>query len=200
MCTKGYFALFVRRNSVPAKWSAIDGVALLYQECDLVRLMGSGFPSDVKKLISPVMVNKSIATSITSRRNFTHHSMLRRKLSAGLLRASASSTSLAATTLPASPIQQQASGLASAVLLNSQNWGKETVVNLKFELKKRGLSQVGNKYVPAHCPLSPLTKNTEMSLSTESIPRIRPPSFRRSHPYQLSPHVQHLPARPESVP
>jgi len=74
--------------------------------------------------------------------------MLRRKISAGLLRASASSTSTAVPTLPASPIQLQASGLASAVLLDTQqNWGKETVASLKNELKKRGLSQTGKKYI-----------------------------------------------------
>ena len=78
--------------------------------------------------------------------------MLRRKLSAGLLRAGGSSTSTAATGLPASPIQQQVAGLASAVLLNTQhNWGRETVVTLKQELRKRGLSQNGNKYICAGC-------------------------------------------------
>jgi len=74
--------------------------------------------------------------------------MLRRKISAGLLRTSTSTSSLKAVALPASPIQQQNAGLASAVLLNSQqNWGRETVVTLKAELKKRGLSQNGNKYI-----------------------------------------------------
>jgi hypothetical protein len=43
-------------------------------------------------------------------------------------------------------MQQQSANLASAVLLNSQrNWKGETVVALKGELKKRGLSQTGNK-------------------------------------------------------
>ena len=78
--------------------------------------------------------------------------MIRRKVSTGLLRASKSSGSLRSTALaqaaggPTAASQQQTAGLASATLLNSQrNWGKETVVTLKTELKKRGLSQVGTK-------------------------------------------------------
>jgi hypothetical protein len=43
-------------------------------------------------------------------------------------------------------MQQQTANLASSVLLSSQrNWKGETVVTLKNELKKRGLSQTGNK-------------------------------------------------------
>jgi len=81
--------------------------------------------------------------------------MIRRKLSSGVLRATKSSSSLRSTALaqahasasvPAA--QMQTAGLASATLLNSQrNWSKETVVTLKSELKKRGLSQTGNKWV-----------------------------------------------------
>ncbi|WVW84610.1 hypothetical protein I302_106644 [Kwoniella bestiolae CBS 10118] len=68
--------------------------------------------------------------------------MLRRKLSAGLLRPT--------SVLPPTPAQvvtrPRSRSLASAVLLSSQrNWKTETVVTLKSELKKRGLSQQGNK-------------------------------------------------------
>lgn len=74
--------------------------------------------------------------------------MLRRKLSAGLLRAAANAQQTAPTALPASPIQQQTKNLASAVLLSSaRNWREETVTTLKSELKRRGLSQQGNKWV-----------------------------------------------------
>lgn len=98
--------------------------------------------------------------STTARRFYTT-TMLRRKLSAGLLRASktnavAAGSSSASAVAAASPMQQQQSaGLVSAVLLNSQrNWKGETVVTLKTELKRRGLSQTGNKCVlPAEYPL-----------------------------------------------
>ncbi|EIW73533.1 hypothetical protein TREMEDRAFT_42405 [Tremella mesenterica DSM 1558] len=64
--------------------------------------------------------------------------MIRRKVSAGLLRAVSTPTS--------TPKAGQQASLASAVLLNSQrNWKGETVTALKAELKRRGLSQVGNK-------------------------------------------------------
>ncbi|WRT67836.1 uncharacterized protein IL334_004810 [Kwoniella shivajii] len=66
--------------------------------------------------------------------------MLRRKLSAGLLRPSLPTPQIA------SPGRPRSRSLASAVLLSSQrNWKSETVVTLKTELKKRGLSQQGNK-------------------------------------------------------
>lgn len=40
----------------------------------------------------------------------------------------------------------QSASLASGVLLGTQrNWKSETVVTLKAELKRRGLSQQGNK-------------------------------------------------------
>ncbi|WWC96046.1 hypothetical protein V866_002913 [Kwoniella sp. B9012] len=69
--------------------------------------------------------------------------MLRRKLSAGLLRPTTSSV-LAPS--PAPITRPRSRSLASAVLLSSQrNWKNETVVTLKTELKKRGLSQQGNK-------------------------------------------------------
>jgi hypothetical protein len=73
--------------------------------------------------------------------------MIRRKVSTGILRATkAAPTSNAAQAVSGSPMQQQSANLASAVLLNSQrNWKGETVVALKGELKKRGLSQTGNK-------------------------------------------------------
>jgi len=80
--------------------------------------------------------------------------MIRRKVSTGLLRATkaAPTTANAAQAVNASPMQQQSANLASAVLLNSQrNWKGETVVVLKGELKKRGLSQTGNKYVYIFC-------------------------------------------------
>jgi hypothetical protein len=76
--------------------------------------------------------------------------MIRRKVSTGLLRsaqsASKTSATSSSTAVAASPMQQQSASLASAVLLNSQrNWKGETVATLKGELKKRGLSQTGNK-------------------------------------------------------
>ena len=83
-----------------------------------------------------------------------HGTMIRRKVSNGLLRATKSNGSLRSTaaaqahviSIPAT--QQQTAGLASATLLSSQrNWGNETVVTLKTELKKRRLSQTGNKLV-----------------------------------------------------
>ncbi|WVQ83108.1 hypothetical protein IAT38_005246 [Cryptococcus sp. DSM 104549] len=72
--------------------------------------------------------------------------MLRRRLSTGLLRAASPSPVTTAPVCPLSPSRQRSRGLASAVLLNSQrNWKGETVAALKQELKKRGLSQQGNK-------------------------------------------------------
>lgn len=90
--------------------------------------------------------------------------MLRRRLSAGALRAQAQlhtqtppstprkaagvTASAAAAKANISP-REQSKSLGSVVLLNTQrNWKGETVVNLKAELKKRGLSQTGNKCVP----------------------------------------------------
>ncbi|WWC70701.1 uncharacterized protein I206_104652 [Kwoniella pini CBS 10737] len=71
--------------------------------------------------------------------------MLRRKLSAGLLRPTLPSPQ-ATPICPPSPVRPRSRSLASAVLLSSQrNWKSETVVTLKSELKKRGLSQQGNK-------------------------------------------------------
>ncbi|WVQ73090.1 hypothetical protein IAR50_002653 [Cryptococcus sp. DSM 104548] len=68
--------------------------------------------------------------------------MIRRRLSTGLLRAAAPA---APTTTPIAHHVRSRS-LASAVLLSSErNWKTETVVGLKAELKKRGLSQKGNK-------------------------------------------------------
>lgn len=62
--------------------------------------------------------------------------MLRHKLSAGLLRASRPLVT------PSVPLPGHSAGLASAVLLSSQKkWQNETVVKLKDELKRRGLSQ-----------------------------------------------------------
>ncbi|WVR06397.1 hypothetical protein IAU60_003428 [Kwoniella sp. DSM 27419] len=72
--------------------------------------------------------------------------MIRRKLSSGLLRAATPAPPAASPLCPPSPGRVKARGLASAVLLSSQrNWKGETVVALKAELKKRGLSQQGNK-------------------------------------------------------
>lgn len=83
--------------------------------------------------------------------------MLRRKLSSGLLRASLVphaplNTSIGASLVhgahksAALPQAQQSANLVSAVLLTSQkNWREETVATLKAELKRRGLSQTGNK-------------------------------------------------------
>ncbi|KAI9634976.1 uncharacterized protein MKK02DRAFT_28082 [Dioszegia hungarica] len=83
--------------------------------------------------------------------------MLRRKLSAGALRATSSPISSLTSSVPGQSManaarhgqqgqQIQSANLASAVLLNSQRrWREETVVTLKSELKRRGLSQTGNK-------------------------------------------------------
>jgi hypothetical protein len=96
----------------------------------------------------------TIPTDRPSKHHFTllylqlhTHTMIRRKVSTGILRATkAAPTSNAAQAVSGSPMQQQSANLASAVLLNSQrNWKGETVVALKGELKKRGLSQTGNK-------------------------------------------------------
>ncbi|OCF37224.1 hypothetical protein I316_01131 [Kwoniella heveanensis BCC8398] len=74
--------------------------------------------------------------------------MIRRKLSTGLLRAATpSSSTVCPSVAGAAPgVRPRSRSLASAVLLSSQrNWKGETVVTLKTELKKRGLSQQGNK-------------------------------------------------------
>lgn len=97
--------------------------------------------------------------------------MLRRRLSAGALRAAAQAQQPTATqqtaalhsaasgalrsgsVTPASAAAkatistpQQSKSLASAVLLGTQRtWKTETVATLKAELKRRGLSQSGNK-------------------------------------------------------
>ncbi|WWD04809.1 hypothetical protein V865_002880 [Kwoniella europaea PYCC6329] len=69
--------------------------------------------------------------------------MLRHRLSAGLLRPSDALRSASPRAIVTRP---RSRSLASAVLLSSQrNWKNETVVTLKTELKKRGLSQQGNK-------------------------------------------------------
>ncbi|BEI83054.1 hypothetical protein CcaverHIS002_0309220 [Cutaneotrichosporon cavernicola] len=87
--------------------------------------------------------------------------MLRRRLSAGALRAQAQlhtqtppstprkaanvTRSAAAAKATISP-NAQSKSLGSVVLLNTQrSWKGETVVTLKAELKKRGLTQTGNK-------------------------------------------------------
>lgn len=80
--------------------------------------------------------------------------MLRRKLSSGLLRAA--NTAAAGSPAGSAPLggalalshaqQTQSAGLVSAVLIPSKkNWREQTVVELKGELKRRGLSQTGNK-------------------------------------------------------
>lgn len=103
--------------------------------------------------------------------------MLRRRLSAGALRARAQAqaqqqplahvhaihtgpksapatpqrlttptAAAAKATINAHPAQQQSASLASAVLLGTQrSWKNETVVTLRAELKRRGLSQQGKK-------------------------------------------------------
>lgn len=79
--------------------------------------------------------------------------MIRRKVSNGLLRAATQAQPHAQVAAPASisaahASQHQTANLASSVLLSSQrNWKGETVNTLKSELKKRGLSQTGNKWV-----------------------------------------------------
>jgi hypothetical protein len=81
--------------------------------------------------------------------------MLRRKLSSGLLRAAAATTPSGASAgaaplggalALAHPQSTHTASLVSAVLLPSKkNWREQTVVELKQELKRRGLSQAGNK-------------------------------------------------------
>ncbi|WVO12628.1 hypothetical protein L204_100233 [Cryptococcus depauperatus] len=77
--------------------------------------------------------------------------------------------------------RQQKRTLASAVLLSSKrNWKAETVATLKNELKKRGLSQRGNKVklvarlesaeVSSLFPPLPSQFNSSRSLSTTSRP------------------------------
>jgi hypothetical protein len=86
--------------------------------------------------------------------------MMRARVSAttSLVRALHTSSSVAASVPRVTPsaatakatIQPgtQSASLASAVLLNThRNWRNETVVTLKSELKRRGLSQKGNKCV-----------------------------------------------------
>lgn len=73
--------------------------------------------------------------------------MLRRKASAGLLRAASAATKPQAAARPRSASVGPSANLASAVLMsNPRNWKTETVVTLKAELKRRGLSQQGNKW------------------------------------------------------
>ncbi|OWZ47132.1 hypothetical protein C356_02800 [Cryptococcus neoformans c45] len=92
--------------------------------------------------------------------------MIRRRLSSGLLRAAAPSRP--------SPAAPPARTLASAVLLTSQtNWKTETVVTLKAELKKRGLSQQGNK--------ATLVSRLESAETSSLLPPVPPiPSSVRS--------------------
>lgn len=80
--------------------------------------------------------------------------MLRRKLSSSLLRVASTATPQAQAGIGASlahgahraAAPTQTANLVSAVLLTSQkNWREETVASLKSELKRRGLSQTGNK-------------------------------------------------------
>jgi hypothetical protein len=73
--------------------------------------------------------------------------MIRRKVSTGLLRASKSTSSLRSVAqVHAGSSSTQTAGFATSTLLSSQkNWTRETVVTLKSELKRRGLSQSGNK-------------------------------------------------------
>ncbi|WWC62499.1 uncharacterized protein I303_105095 [Kwoniella dejecticola CBS 10117] len=112
--------------------------------------------------------------------------MLRRKLSAGLLRPTIPTPQAASICpAPASPaaVRPRSRSLASAVLLSSQrNWKSETVVSLKSELKRRGLSQQGNKATLISRlesaetsallgPLPPLPQSSSNTLgSTSSIP------------------------------
>ncbi|WVF68933.1 hypothetical protein IAT40_003707 [Kwoniella sp. CBS 6097] len=75
--------------------------------------------------------------------------MIRRKLSTGLLRAATPTPTAVCPPVSAAVAvagRPRSRSLASAVLLSSQrNWKGETVITLKTELKKRGLSQQGNK-------------------------------------------------------
>ncbi|KAL7423082.1 hypothetical protein Q5752_002381 [Cryptotrichosporon argae] len=73
--------------------------------------------------------------------------MIRRRLSTGALRAAPSAASIVPVPLARALVDAAPQrGLASAVLLNSnRNWKSETVATIKAELKRRGLSQTGNK-------------------------------------------------------
>ncbi|ORX40032.1 hypothetical protein BD324DRAFT_648644 [Kockovaella imperatae] len=78
--------------------------------------------------------------------------MLRRKVSNGLLRATKSNSSLRATAQTQAqmvpPLPQTANFstlIAKSVKVSEREWGKETVVTLKQELKMRGLPQTGKK-------------------------------------------------------
>ncbi|WWC88723.1 uncharacterized protein L201_003636 [Kwoniella dendrophila CBS 6074] len=116
--------------------------------------------------------------------------MLRRKISTGLLRSSVPTPQVASPICPVSPSKQRSRSLASAVLLSSQrNWKNETVITLKTELKKRGLSQQGNKATLVSRlesaetssllgPLPPLTFNN--GNSTRSISTSASSSFASS--------------------
>lgn len=92
----------------------------------------------------------------------TTRTMLRRRLSAGALRQLHSQANAArsgpavtpaskqarATITPGQSTTTQSKSLASGVLLGTQrNWKGENVATLKAELKRRNLSQQGNKWV-----------------------------------------------------
>jgi hypothetical protein len=116
-------------------------------------LLHSFSQQPTRQHLPPATKSMRVSTTLsipfrTSLSYSTSAAMLRRKLSAGLLRAAANAQQTAPTALPASPIHQQTKNLASAVLLSSaRNWREETVTTLKSELKRRGLSQQGNKWV-----------------------------------------------------
>ncbi|KAL1412839.1 hypothetical protein Q8F55_000588 [Vanrija albida] len=142
--------------------------------------------------------------------------MLRRRLSAGALRARAQAqaaqshaihtgpksapttpqrlttptASAAKATISAHPAQQQSASLASAVLLGTQrSWKNETVVTLRAELKRRGLSQQGKKallitrlesadasaFLP---PVPPLSKAAKAAKGQRPLSTTPPAAFR----------------------
>ncbi|ORY28475.1 hypothetical protein BCR39DRAFT_534834 [Naematelia encephala] len=115
--------------------------------------------------------------------------MIRRKLSNGLLRTAAQAQHSAISPAKVSssvPLTGQSANLASAVMLSTtRNWKVETTTTLKAELKRRGLSQVGNKTAlidrlssaetsASLGPVPPLPRKSSKQLSTTSS-RALPP-------------------------
>ncbi|WOO77437.1 uncharacterized protein LOC62_01G001015 [Vanrija pseudolonga] len=155
--------------------------------------------------------------------------MLRRRLSAGALRARAQAqaqqqqpllshaihtgpksapatpqrlttptASAAKATISAHPAQQQSASLASAVLLGTQrSWKNETVVTLRAELKRRGLSQQGKKallitrlesadasaFLP---PVPPLSKAAKAAKGQRELSTTPPAQVSATPPAQVS--------------
>ena len=99
-----------------------------------------------RRLPAPIATYNFLSVLANPYRSLSSTVMLRRKLSAGLLRA-ATATPTAASALPtAASGAGQSANLASVVLLSSgRSWKNETVTTIKSELKRRGLSQTGTK-------------------------------------------------------